>query len=550
MLALLADPAAAKSGDPQPSQSIFGNYLAARHAQIERKTRAAAELYLAALKKDPENPDLLVRTFGLLASDGRFDQALPLARKLSKTTGRRAELANLVLAMEQIKKGNFKSVKETLDGLPATGINLFVLPLLNAWTLVGLKDVEAALALLKKGSSNSGIAVLNGLHAGLIEAHAGRQAAAEKRFRALAKKRQIPDLRLTHYLGTLLERAGKPGEARAVYKKYLERRPDTTMLDDALARLKRGHRPGVFLASVRNGMAEAFFSLAGATRRQGPDETMLFVRLALYLRPDFQIARLLLAETLESDNRLEDAIAAYESVDGESHFSWTARLRIAGNLDQMGKTGKAVAMLGKMADERPARYDALVSLGDIQRRHERYREAAKAYTRTKERLTKIEARHWTLFYSSGIAFERLKEWPKAEVDFLKALDLQPDHPSVLNYLGYSWVELGRNLKRARKMIEKAVARRPRDGYIVDSLGWVLHRLGDLKGAVKQLERAVELRPEDPTINDHLGDVYWKAKRRTEARFQWQRALTLEPNKEDIPKINKKLKQGLPEKRKP
>jgi hypothetical protein len=70
MLALLADPAAAKSGDPQPSQSIFGNYLAARHAQIERKTRAAAELYLAALKKDPENPDLLVRTFGLLASDG------------------------------------------------------------------------------------------------------------------------------------------------------------------------------------------------------------------------------------------------------------------------------------------------------------------------------------------------------------------------------------------------------------------------------------------------------------------------------------------------
>jgi Flp pilus assembly protein TadD len=151
-----------------------------------------------------------------------------------------------------------------------------------------------------------------------------------------------------------------------------------------------------------------------------------------------------------------------------------------------------------------------------------------------------------LHYSLGISYERIKKWPIAEKNFLKALELQPNHPSVLNYLAYSWVEQGLHLDRAQEMIRSAVKQRPRDGYIIDSLGWVLYRLGDLKGAVKQLERAVQIRPEDPTINDHLGDIYWAVGRKNEATFQWNRALTLEPERDQIPKIELKLKSGLPE----
>ena len=130
----------------------------------------------------------------------------------------------------------------------------------------------------------------------------------------------------------------------------------------------------------------------------------------------------------------------------------------------------------------------------------------------------VEDRHWRLFYVRGIAFERLGEWPKAEADFLRALELEPDQPLVLNYLGYTWVEQGRNLDEARTMIEKAVELRPDDGYIVDSLGWVAYRLGDFEEAVRQLELAVELVPGDPIINDHLGDAYWQVGRLNEARF--------------------------------
>ena len=133
----------------------------------------------------------------------------------------------------------------------------------------------------------------------------------------------------------------------------------------------------------------------------------------------------------------------------------------------------------------------------------------------------------------------------AEKNLLLALKYRPNHPSILNYLGYSWVEKGLQLDRAQEMIEKAVKLRPRDGYIIDSLGWALYRSGNIKGAVKHLERAVQIRPQDPTINDHLGDIYWAIGRKNEATFQWNRALILNPEKDQIPKIKRKLKLGLP-----
>ena len=157
-----------------------------------------------------------------------------------------------------------------------------------------------------------------------------------------------------------------------------------------------------------------------------------------------------------------------------------------------------------------------------------------------------EKPNWLIFYFRGICNERSKQWAKAEADLKKALELYPDQPHVLNYLGYSWIDQGINLDDGMRMIKRAVEQRPDDGYIVDSLGWAYYRIGNYEEAVKHLERAVELKPEDPTINDHLGDAYWKIGRVLEARFQWAHARDLNPEKEDLPKIEEKLKAGLPE----
>ena len=130
--------------------------------------------------------------------------------------------------------------------------------------------------------------------------------------------------------------------------------------------------------------------------------------------------------------------------------------------------------------------------------------------------------------------------------FRRALELSPDEPLVLNYLGYSMIEKKLGLQEALAMVKKAVELRPNDGYIVDSLGWAHYQLGDYDEAVGHLERAVELNPADPIIGEHLGDVYWRVGRKLEARFQWQHAKDNRPEPEDLQRIEGKLKNGMPE----
>ena len=213
-------------------------------------------------------------------------------------------------------------------------------------------------------------------------------------------------------------------------------------------------------------------------------------------------------------------------------------------LNRLKRTQPAIRHLNAMARDRKDDPGPLINLGDILRSHDRFTEAVDAYDRAFKRIEKTEPRHWSLLYARGIALEQSKQWPRAEADFLEALELKPDQPYVLNYLGYSWIEKGRHTERAQEMIQKAVKLRPNDGYIVDSLGWGHYKLGNYEKSVLHMERAVELRPQAPVINNHLGDAYWRVGRRREANFQWNRSLSLDPKEEMAVKIRQKLKTGL------
>ncbi|MBT8423727.1 MAG: tetratricopeptide repeat protein, partial [Silicimonas sp.] len=171
------------------------------------------------------------------------------------------------------------------------------------------------------------------------------------------------------------------------------------------------------------------------------------------------------------------------------------------------------------------------------------------YTKALDTFAEPDRAQWFLYYARGISNERLGNWDAAEADFRAALDLNPDQPQVLNYLGYSLVEQKTKLDEALDMIERAVAARPDSGYIVDSLGWVLYRLGRYDEAVGHMERAAELMPIDPVVNDHLGDVYWAVGRGREAEFQWHRALSFIDHEDasgdiDPDRVRRKLEVGL------
>ena len=543
--ALMTVPVAASGADEV--RSLSANFLAGHVAQKRRDLPAAIKYLGRALEQDTGEPNLLRRTFLFSLMDGRIDDGLALATRYLEIE-KKAPIATLALAVADAKKGDWAALKKRMAGLDSTGLNSFTAPALNAWATFAADGKEKGIEALKPLRDLGGTRMLYDLHVGLMHELSGELAAAETYYVSVAKDDGGATLRGARILGTLYERQGKIDEARAAYNLYLQAQPNSQFVDVDLARLDAGGKnTPVLVGSVEDGVAEALFGISSSLNRQGGYETALVLgQLALYLRPDFPVMRYTVGGILEALDRFDDAIEIYRAVGDDNPFSKSAKLRIAANLDRENRTDEAIELLRDLTDEWKDDFSAPLALGDAYRRVERWAEAISAYDEAVKRIGTLEPRHWQILYTRGIVLERAKEWERAEEDFLKALEFEKDQPLVLNYLGYSWVEQGVHLERALKMIETAVAKRPHDGYITDSLGWIYYKLGRYADAVPELERAVELRPEDPVINDHLGDAYWRVGRRLEATFQWNHALVLEPDPELKAVIEKKLKDGLVE----
>ncbi|MBL6932869.1 MAG: tetratricopeptide repeat protein [Rhodospirillales bacterium] len=525
--------------------SLSGNYLAGRHGQANRDMPGAAKYLSKALELSPDTPDLLRRTFIMMASEGNIDEAVPLAKKVLVNNDD-SPIAGLTLIVDDLKKGHFDEAKEKITRLPESGLNNYMGPLMAAWTSVALGEgVEQALAALEP-LMRDGTKTLYYLHKAIIQDFMGDHEAAFKSYEDEIKEQGGVSLRVIQLLGNLYERTGQSAKAQAFYEDFAKTNPGAPVTRQALSRLKSGSPARPVIASALDGAAEGFFGIATTLSQQNARETaLIFARLGLHLQPNFPVMQILLGNILQMEDQLAKANEVYEAVDPASPYSWPARLRAAENMDSLDKTDEAVRTLNAMAEEEPALSDPLVRLGDILRGRERFDEAVLAYDRAFKRIGTLMPHHWSLLYARGIVLERSDQWDRAEVDFLKALEFEPDQPFVLNYLGYSWVDKGRHLDRAKEMINKAVNLRPSDGYIVDSLGWAYFRLGEFDASAREMERAVELRPEDPILNDHLGDALWRVGRKVEARYQWQRVLTLEPTDKVRSDVESKLINGLP-----
>ena len=522
--------------------TFSGNYLAGRHAQAVRDTRSAAVYLGVASQFGPENIELLRRAYVMALSEGAIDDAVDYIKRVQKLGGT-APLSRELLAAVAIKQGKFKDVGLLFDG-EFTGISAVLGPVLTAWALAGTRDFKTAIQALSSMKSNEGSNAYVHLHMGLISSLAGDDKAAEKYYLMVRKEAGL-SMRLAQHLGGLYERTGKQGEAKAIYEAFDLQGESDDLWPPAKVRIKSGKPPKAEVNSAARGAAEAIFGIASSLNNQGGLESALILgRMALYLRPGFPATAIIIGGILESYDRFEEANRLYIAIPLDDALSWRSRIRVAENLDALGKEQEAVRALKALVNKREDEARAAIELGDLLRRHDRFEEAADAYSLAIERIADIGPRHWGLFYSRGIAYEQQDRWELAEADFLHALKLDPEQPFVLNYLGYSWVEKKLHLDRAIEMIKRAVELRPRDGYIVDSLGWGLYQIEDYPQAVKRLERAVLLRPEDPIINDHLGDAYWRIGRTREARFQWERALGLEPDEEDLKRIRNKVRTGL------
>ncbi len=539
-MAVFQAPAAAQSSG---SDSLSGAYLAGVHAGKARDTDAAAAYISRALKRDPDDPELIARAFMLELGRGNIKRATRLAKRVVSNE-KRHRVARLVLALQSFQSGKQASAREHLEHAAYTPIGQLTSALLIGWSWAAEGKMEKAIRALKQLDSTESFSVYKTFHSGLIADFLDRPKRAAAFF-----ERTYDDagtsLRVVPAYGNFLERQGKQAEAQKVYEKFDASTSGHPLVDAALKRVKEGGKAPKLINSGLHGAAEALFSLSSALADQsGVDLALLYAQSALQIRPNFAVAQTLLGDIYEDTKRYQNAINAYKKVPEGSPLRPNAEIRIAINYDRVGNFEEAKKRLTAQIEADADSFKPALNLGNLLRGHEKFAEAAKFYSSAIAKLDKVETKHWTMFYFRGICYERSKQWPLAEADFKKALELRPEQALVLNYLGYSWIEKGLNLKQALGMIERAVELRPNDGYIVDSLGWAHYKLKTFDLAAKYLERAVELKPQDPVINDHLGDAYWRVGRKLEARFQWQRARDNKPEPEVLEVIMKKLKNGL------
>lgn len=527
-------------------ESTLGDYLAGNFALDSGNIKEAASYFERALADDPDNLELRRQVFMLDLADARYTAALDEARSLKlQQADETNEDAQLLLALEQIKLKTFDAVAGELDEVGAQGIVALAAPFVRAWSLIGQEgttSLDAAIATLHEGES---LGPLNEFHDAMLLARGERHDAALKKLEEIIPETGAAPVRVARAYVEILAREGRNEEALAFLKAQLEYGERPVLREAVIGMEGGGTSPGLPFDDEAGGVADALLGIAEALQQErGSARAILYTRLALYLRPELAEAQLLIGDILAGQDNGKAAIEAYDSVSETSPLGYAANVRKAQVLHQQEQQEQAFGLLDNLAGVSPERTDALIELGNLLRRDELYERAEKAYSQAIERITAPQQEHWSLFYSRGIAYERTKRWREAEADFLFALELQPEQPFVLNYLGYSWVDQGENLDQAQDMLNRAVKARPDDGFIVDSLGWVHYRLGNYEKSVDQLERAVELQPGDPVINDHLGDAYWRVGREREASFQWRRALTLEPEDDLVVTIREKLRSGL------
>ena len=527
--AVLASPVAPQSGT--------GALLVARFALSQQDMDTAATAYVKALAADPDNAELRQQAFlaNLLAN---APDTVALARSLPQN-----QAALLVQANDAARNGNWVQAEARFAALQHQGLFDLLRPMLIAWSEVGAGHPEAAQAILRPLVDNpSGPRALYALHAALIADFAGQKVDTNRLLRMTQTELGGSNLEIIRLLAGLLAHDGRKPEAERLIRSLMDAGGDLPLaVPDLLAEL--GDRP---IQRATDGLAEVYFAGAAALRGQeANDFSNLIMHLALDMNPNLTTARLLAAELAALAKHPENGLKLLKPVQPGDPLIALVRFRRALLLDASGNTDAAVVAMEQITRLHPDRPEPFARLGGLLRSQHKYVAAVAAYDRAVALIPKPDRKDWPLFYERGTTLERAHDWPRAELDLLRALDLAPDQPFVLNYLGYSWAEQGKNLPRARQMIERAAALRPNDGAILDSLGWIELRQGDIYGAVKQLERAAELEAGDPTINGHLGDAYWAAGRKLEAQFQWRRALTLNPETEDVAKLEQKLRDGPP-----
>ena len=538
--------------EPAKVQSFAGAFLAARTADVDHDYPTAITLYRKALEFDAANLEIRERLMISLFLNGDFDEGLAEAEAL-KDDEAVERITTIVRGLDAIRDGRYDEAKRLLAYDGSNDLDKLTHSLISAWADVGAGRGKQALQSVRDMDGPEWFKVFTEYQLGMMALVAGDTETAREHLTAAITNQDAvataPDtfMRGVMALARLEATAGnrqKALDAISVGDGMISNYAPLKALRESI---EKGDKPAQQVADATEGAASVLFSIGAALNRQGAEDMVsLYLQVSHALDPESADTLILLGGIAEKLEKPERAIGYYQQVPADSPMRRISELQLGLALAGSEKIEAAREHLKELIAADPSDIRSYLAYGSVLSDAKDYAEMATNYDKAVEVIGPVPKQaDWTIFFQRGIAYERLKKWEQAEPNFKKALELNPEQPQVLNYLGYSWVDMNRNLEEGLDMIRRAVELRPDDGYIVDSLGWAYYRMGRFEEAVTELERAVQLRAGDATINDHLGDAYWRVSRKLEAVYQWNRALISEGEDVNREQIKEKIEKGLP-----
>jgi len=487
--------------------------VARRAVEIANQARMP-ELALDAARSwqelDPASPQALQVLAALLVANKRAEEALPHLEKLLATEGVSPENGfmqlNRLLAASPDKAANLRVVRTLASKYPKLPQAHFAVA--QAAAVAG--DDDAAIAAVHRASALRPDWEL----AALLEAQI-----LQRRSPAAAAK----------VLGDFVAKNPNSREARLNYARLLildKRLPEARKQFEAVLAASPGNTEVIYAVGL----------LAFQLKDYEVAEQNMKRLLSLNYR-DADGVRYVLGQIAEEQKRWPQAIKWYETI-GEGEHQLAAQMRIANAMAKQGKLDEARGYLKRVAADNPGE-EAQIVVAEAQLLREANRNQD-AFKLLADALKK-DPDQPELLYDYALTAEKLDRFDVLESNLRKLIEVRPDHAHAYNALGYSFAERNTRLPEARKLIERALELAPDDYFIMDSLGWVLYREGDLKGAAEQLRRAYVGRP-DAEIGAHLGEVLWVMGQRDEANRVWQESLKASPDNETLQKTIKRLKR--------
>lgn len=519
-------------------------YLKGTFARINRDFDRAETELTKAVKKDSKNTDLITSAYILMVINGHFDKAAPIAKAIYKDH-KDNMMAAAILIVENAQKGSYADNFQYMDAFSPTYKQLFV-PMVKAWHESAVDEKEKALKTLETASASDKngkappLKSLYALHHGMIAERAGKDVEAKKDYAKIMES-DPDDIRSRTFqiMGYSFQRTGDAKNLEKLKGLYKKQETLSGILGKETFYPPLNKNP---IPSEKEGLAEVFFNIGASIPENERESSLVFYRLALYLNPDLNVAKLTLAGALENQTLLDEADKLYADIPPEEENLYVAanlkRIAIA---EQHERPDTAIRIL----DDLYTRYQAsffLITRADFKRSKEDWLGALGDY----DALIKGGESSSKLFYMKGMCLERLNRIPESIAALQEARRLAPDNPYILNYLGYVGLEHDINIKESFGYVEKAAELIPNNGEIMDSLGFGYLKLKQNKKALEAMKKAVELEPSSAVIQEHLGDVHMAMKRPKDAAYQYEKALTLitdrTKEKEDYRRISEKLER--------